>query len=237
MFLPGVVDLRHYSYVSSPVLLPTISGAFASLVRNMGRTVGDIMFRDRSTAPFLALLHLRLCGLIARFAAIAARAEAGTLRGPRKCGGGRRTGAARVPGPLPTGFHWLGKLVVEANGFGWQLEQMVLNDPEMMALLDVAPQAGRILRSVFWMVGRPVPPTLRRAAVVAPRKPAVRVVKPVRVERPSATERGAVASAANAEREGRGVSAGAVLEDGAALVALSHTPHPGPLPQGERGQG
>lgn len=158
---------------------------FALIVRNLGRTVGDIMFRDRSTATFLSLLQTRLSGLIARFTAIAIRVEAGTLRAAPRRGVGRRvTKAARRAGPLPTGYHWLGKLVPEANGFGSQLAHLVLNDAEMMALLVAAPQAGRILRSIFWMVGQPVPAPLRRVAVAPSPRPVVRAVKPARTKSP-----------------------------------------------------
>lgn len=42
------------------------------------------------------------------------------------------------------------------------MQHLVLNDPEMAALIVACPQAGRILRTLFWITTlRPIPAILR----------------------------------------------------------------------------
>jgi hypothetical protein len=105
------------------------------------------------------LLHSRLTRLAQRFAALAARAEAGTLRPPRRRSRNKSPPRERQP-RLPQNFAWLIRLVPEAACFGSQLQHL-LSQPEMAALLETAPQAGRLLRPLCRMLAIPVPPALR----------------------------------------------------------------------------
>ena len=146
---------------------------FAAVIGDLQRAAAARAPKHRELAPLICLLWSRLGRMVARFTAIAARAAAGTLRAPPR----RRTVPAepaaekRPPprrNPLPQNFAWLVRLVPEAACFGSQL-QFLLAEPEMKALLEAAPQLGRILRPLCRTLGvSPVP------AVVppAPKRPA-----------------------------------------------------------------
>ncbi len=175
--------MAHGAWVSIAISLPTLSAAFGDIVRAMARKVGDIVFRDRSTGPFLSEMNIKLNGLIKRFNAIAIRVQAGTLRAtPKRRAGATRTVSPRKASLLPTRFEWLNRLTPEASVYGGLLDEMVRTDLEMVALLTAAPQAKAILRSLYWMLGRrPLPDILRRPKA-APRARAARAVlvgKPV----------------------------------------------------------
>jgi hypothetical protein len=122
-------------------------------------------------APLLTLLWDRLRRLAQRFAALAARAQAGTLRPPR-----RRTAKPRQrppnPNRLPQGFGWLVRLVQETACQGSQLNHLLQTDPEMQALLKAAPQAARLLRPLCRMLAvRPDPGIIPPLPKRPPRKP------------------------------------------------------------------
>ncbi len=59
----------------------------------------------------------------------------------------------------------------EGNLYAEYLEQQLLTHADVASLLAAAPQAGRMLRAVLRMIGRPVPEALRlpKAARRAPR--------------------------------------------------------------------
>jgi hypothetical protein len=88
-----------------------------------------------------------------RFAAIAARAEAGTLRPPRPHTTPPGTPKPddrpkRLPpprNPLPQGFAWLVRMIQVTAQSGGHL-QYFLSQPEVIAFLEAAPQAARLLR-------------------------------------------------------------------------------------------
>jgi len=178
--------------VSFPIPLPTLRAAFGDIVRAMMRKVCDIVFKDRSTAFLLSEMSLKLYGLIKRFNAIAVRVQAGTLRAPPK----RRAGAKRVARPrkpslLPNRFQWLSRMTPEAYYYGEQLDQLVRTDLEMVALLTAAPHAKGILRTIYWMLGRPSLPDILRRPKAAPRPCPTRPVpiRPVRKPVPPDTGR------------------------------------------------
>ena len=120
-----------------------------------------------------------------RFAALAARVAAGTLRPPRprtlrplppgpppprRPTLGTMFTAANPPPPMPRGHAWLCRLLpAHAANAGLGLAEL-LRDPEMQVLLARAPQFGRILRPLLRMTGAtperevmPPPPPPRRA--------------------------------------------------------------------------
>ena len=65
----------------------------------------------------------------------------------------------------------------EGNSYAEYLEQQFLADPGFTSLLAAAAQAGRMARSVLWMMGRPAPEALR-LPVRAPRPPRKRAARP-----------------------------------------------------------
>jgi len=87
---------------------------------------------------------------------------------------------------LPSRRAWLVRLVQPVAGYGSQLEAL-LTHPDIQALLAATPQAGRILRPIFRMLGvHPLPNMLHRPP--PPRRP--RPPKPApAVDRPTARER------------------------------------------------
>ena len=75
---------------------------------------------------------------------------------------------AAAPGTvrLPREFGWVGRMLPEAAQYAGALRYL-LHDPETMALLEKAPQAGRMLRPLCQLLGVRPPEFLRRGAVVA----------------------------------------------------------------------
>jgi hypothetical protein len=180
--------------VQTPPAPLSLSQTFCLIVGGLCAAVAKRIAADRTSGPLILVTVDRLRHLLARFTKLAARAEAGKLRPPR-----RRTVRPRpavrpraatppeAPSPppgdptpdpkprqperlLPRKFGWLIRFVpYEAACFGSQLQHQ-FSQPEMMALIEAAPQAaGRILRPLCWMLAIPLPPNLRLPP--RPRKP------------------------------------------------------------------
>ena len=152
---------------------PALPDRFAYMIGGLCHYLGAIFTRDRSAGPLTLAIHRRLRRLQARFAALVAQVAAGT-RPAIRANGGPRAARAAPPRLLPNGFGWLCRLMPEGNVYASYLEDQMRTDAELAALLAVAPQAGRMLRPVLWMMGRPVPEMLRLPPC-APRKPRVRL--------------------------------------------------------------
>ncbi len=139
----------------------SLAGRFAQIIDDLCHTVPKFIARDRTAGPLIILIFNHLRRLGRQFAGLATRVQTGTLPAPRRRSTVRRAGLTRAPGPLPTGFAWLGNLMPETRVYGCRLQQLVLNDPEMAALIAACPQAARIVRSILWMTTqRPVPAIL-----------------------------------------------------------------------------
>ncbi len=131
------------SYLDLSVVLRSVRGALGGWCARgvLGHALGLILYAR------LAGVCLRMERLAVRFAAgrlwrVAARVRVGSAIS------GGRAGARIWPGR----FGWLVRLAGwEAAGFGSQL-RAVLQTPEMVALLEASPQAGRILRPVCRML-------------------------------------------------------------------------------------
>ncbi len=156
-----------------------LSDRFAAILEGLyqatARTVRD---------PVSGLLILLICGrlrrITARFAALAARYAAGTLR-PLRTPTEPRTEPG-TPGPhppppkdpLPRGYAWLIRLVPGAANFGTQL-QYLLSQPEMAAMIAAVPQMSRLLRPLCRALAAhptpPLPPDPERPARPRPPKP------------------------------------------------------------------
>jgi hypothetical protein len=166
--------------------------ASLSLTQTLGLIIGGLceavarrIAADRTSGPLILLTVARLRHLLARFTSLAARVQAGKLRPPRRRNLRRAPPPGEVapdddnPNPkpprqreqlLPRKFGWLIQFVpYEAACFGSQLQHQ-FSQPEMIALIEAAPQAaGRILRPLCWMLAIPLPPSLRLPP--RPRKP------------------------------------------------------------------
>lgn len=155
----------------------SVADRFTDIIDILCRIVPKLIARDRSAGPLILLIHAHLRRMAVRFAAIAVRAQAGVSRTPRG-GTARHASSPRTPRVLPCGYAWLIRVFQETAYGGGLLQHLVLNDPEMAALLATSPQAGRIVRSLFWMLGiRPIPAIARQAVTLrvprAIRPPAV----------------------------------------------------------------
>ena len=143
--------------------------------------------------PLITLIWFYLHRPVRRLERLIARWQQGRLAPPRAR---IRPVAAALPprAPrlrLPTRHAWLIRLFQRTAQFNPHLE-ILANRPEMAALLAAAPQAGRILRPLFRMLGiRPLPANLR----LPPRPRPPRPVKPKpAVQRITARERRALLS-------------------------------------------
>jgi hypothetical protein len=181
---------------------PGLAKTMALIIGGLCASVAKRIAADRTSGPLILVTVARLRHLLARFTSLAARAQAGKLRPPR-----RRTVRPRAAPPpeeplpgeaspgqptpdpkpprqrerlLPRKFGWLIRFVpYEAACFGSQLQHQ-LSRPEMVALIEAAPQAGRILRPLCWMLAIPLPPILRLP-------PKQRIPKPPRQPAPERT--------------------------------------------------
>jgi len=142
--------------------------------------------------PLLILVWNRLSRLRRRFAALAGKFHAGTLPAPRTPRRRARPTTERPPSQLPRKPGWLGRLLPEPWWLGGCRDPLrrLLKDPELLALLAATPQAGRLLRPLYCLLGDPPPPVLqlpnrpRRPRPKAEPKP--KPPKPVDITRMSA---------------------------------------------------
>ena len=147
---------------------------FAQIIATMVGMLGARVARPGKpglAGPLTFAIHLRLQGIRNRIVRYLARFRAGTLTPPRP--------RARPAGPrpprktpgkwdhlhlpkLPRGRIWLVRMVpgigVAANHL-----RILLDDPEMAAMLQAAPQVARTLRPLWHMLSsEPFPPLLQR---------------------------------------------------------------------------
>ena len=103
--------------LSAPAPL-SATDAFALIMERLCQTVAAQSYRERMAAPLILLIWTRLRRLAARFAALAARVRAGTLRSraPARRAASRPASPPASPPPprLPNDFAWLVRLV------GWR---------------------------------------------------------------------------------------------------------------------
>jgi hypothetical protein len=132
----------------------------AAVIRGLRGSVGGWGLPGWLNAALVLVLHRRLGQIGVQMERMAARFAAGKLRrrqpvatrAPRRAmGGGGRRGDDGL-GLWPRSFGWLVKAAGwRAAGFGSQL-RAVLETPEMVALLEASPQAGRVLRPLCRML-------------------------------------------------------------------------------------
>jgi hypothetical protein len=131
------------------------------------------------TPLLIGLIATRLRTIKWRFLHLAARIAAGTYKPPIRSAAPRRNPAgqprpAPPKDPLPRKFGWLRPLIVpETVAFAGLLHGL-FQDPEMVALMQAAPDAlGRPIRSLCRMLGVRPPP----AVALPPRRKPVRRVR------------------------------------------------------------
>jgi hypothetical protein len=160
-----------------------LSDRFAAILEGLYRATARTV-RDPVSGLVILLICGRLRRITARFAALAARYAAGTLR-PLRTPTEPRTEPGAEPGAhgphpppprdkLPRGYAWLIRLVPGAANFGTQL-QYLLSQPEMAAMIAEVPQMARLLRPLCRALAAhptpPLPPDPERPARPRPPKP------------------------------------------------------------------
>ena len=162
-----------------------LSDRFAVIIESLYRATARTV-RDPMVAPLILLICARLRRITARFAALAARYAAGTLRPARPPQA--RTADPDPPPPrdppprdkLPRGYAWLIRLVPGAASYGSQL-QYLLSQPEMAAMIAAVPRMATLLRPLCRALAAeptpPLPPSPQRTR--PPRPPREKQPRPV----------------------------------------------------------
>ncbi len=156
--------------MSAAAAPPDLAGRLSVIVDGLRHRLAFRSAKDRAFGALLLILWNRLSRLLFRFAAIAARHQAGTLRRPSGKPRRPRTTPATPPprDKLPRERGWLLKRAIESVPYGNYLE-LLLEEPEMQALIEQAPQLRRILRPLWRMLRLEPPPAILRSP--APPKP------------------------------------------------------------------
>jgi hypothetical protein len=127
---------------------------FTLLLTELQAAIARMAARDRGVSAFLVLVWGRVARARTKLERLVALWRAGMLPAVtvRKSRAGIGRGVAHAKSAFPVGPGWLVEHVREAGGFGSQLEH-VLTGEEARAFVAACPQAGRILRSLGWMLG------------------------------------------------------------------------------------
>ncbi len=203
-FLDFRLAFVHDPFVPGAVTAPELSQRLTLIVDLLRRHLAAHASRDRAFGPLLLILWNRLSRTLARVAAIAQRHHAGTLRKPRTRS--RRPAPAPASGdplprkppprdPLPRARAWLLRRVPLCVSYGEYL-RLLLEEPEMAAFIEAAPQLRPLLRPLWRMLrAEPPPALLRNPAPPRPRKPRRKIRRrPRRAGRRTASSHNAAAS-------------------------------------------
>lgn len=147
---------------ATPPTPSDLSDRFAAIVEGLYQATARAV-RGPMMAPLILLICARLRRITARFASLAARYAAGTLRPLRTPATEPRATGPHLPpprDPLPRGYAWLIPLVPGAASYGSQL-QYLLSQPEMAAMIAAVPRMATLLRplcrcrAAVWMDNSP----------------------------------------------------------------------------------
>ena len=175
--------------VVTPFPPPAPADRLAGIIDLLCRSAAAQIAGRRLAGPLIILICSRVRRIAGRLAGIAARLQAGKLRRPAATR--RQPARPKRPyrkRPLPQGRAWLMRLVPEAPAAASQLRHL-LAEPEMAAFIAAAPQAGRPLRSLCWMLGVRPPPGLKPAQSTPSAAPAPQAAatRPAQARAPLAT--------------------------------------------------
>ena len=135
---------------------------FSSIFTNLKAAIAVVAARKPTLTALLVLVWGRVSRMAARLERLVALWRAGKLpkaRRPSQAGAVRATG---MRARYPTAPGWLVAEVWEARAYGSQLAH-ALTEAEMVAFLAAVPQAGRILRPLYRMLGLGVTAARARA--------------------------------------------------------------------------
>ena len=141
-----------------PAPAPSLSQRLTLVVQALRAAIAAHAARDRAAVAVAWLVWPYLNRLAHRFAALAARVQAGkgVVAPTTRLRAAAEVPRLQAPRPrppgLPQGFAWLARFAPGILPLRSQVCHL-LGDPELAALLAAAPQAGRILRPLCRMLG------------------------------------------------------------------------------------
>lgn len=184
--------------VSTIATPATLADRFTDIIAGIRAAIREQRnVQPPSVGSVLFLVWLRMANMRKRFAVLVDKLRAGTLAAPRQRQRQRSASPAPAAAPdavklPPQSAGWLIRLLPQpwhVNYWRDPLEKL-LADPEMAALLQAAPQAGRILRPLCRMLLIPLPANLRLPKRKRPpRKPAAKPQRPPRPMDPARMSR------------------------------------------------
>jgi hypothetical protein len=137
-----------------------LSDRFAAILEGLYQATARTV-RDPLSGLVILLICARLRRITRRFASLAARYAAGTLRPLRTPATEPHAPGLHPPPPrdkLPRGYAWLIRLVPGAANFGTQL-QYLLSQPEMAAMIAAVPRMATLIRPLCRaLAAHPTPP-------------------------------------------------------------------------------
>jgi hypothetical protein len=158
--------------------IPTLGQRYLPHIADICAYLVGLAARYQLLAPLLALVCVRLHRTVRRLDRLAARWRQGRLRPARIRIRGQRQppvihpAEAALPRRTPAGHAWLIRLHQPIAQWAPRI-QLMLDDPEIIALCAAAPQAGRLLRPLCRMFAIAPPAYIARPPRPAPppRKP------------------------------------------------------------------
>ena len=143
--------------------------SFTAILSDLRAAIALVAARDRMLTVLLVAVWARIARMSTRLERLIAQWRAGTLPKARAARVGRIYAPRTTPRlKFPSAPAWLIVHVRGAVPFGTQLAHF-LSDAECAAFLAAVPQAGRILRPLFHMLGvAPVPEVVRRVTPAVP---------------------------------------------------------------------
>ncbi len=155
----------HALFPPEPIGPPDLAERLGPILLHLRRAAADRAVKYWAYVPLGLLFAAYLSSVMRRVESLVARHRAGRLRArphrartvqPRE----ERENAApkrRLPARFGWVVEWLGH---HAAGCAAQLRHMLTHDPDLVALLDAGPQAGRVLRPLCRMLGMEPGPDL-----------------------------------------------------------------------------
>ena len=143
--------------------------SFSAILSDLQAAIAVVAARERALTVLLVAVWARIARMRTRLERLVALWRAGKLPKARAPRAGRVSAPRSKPRlKFPTGPAWLARRVWAARPFGTQLAHY-LTDEECVAFLAAVPQAGRILRPLFHMLGvEPVPEGVRKVKRAVP---------------------------------------------------------------------
>ena len=144
---------------------PVLAERLALVLDNLRRDAASDATRNWIMGPLINLFWTYVASVIRRFAALAARHAAGTLRPPPSRPRSTPPSKERDRSPpkprVPYRFRWLVDMMgYRAIGYGAQIRHMMIHDTELAALMAADPRTGRLLRPLCRMLGMEPGPDL-----------------------------------------------------------------------------